>query len=304
MLADHPAYAASVTVFGLHRTFQILPVVSDCTEITPFHAFPAAITCCRINSGNVLTLPHQLAKLHFHLEPVCHAIPVTVAESGNKRGIECPDTVSLTFGIELPYEGFGLFCAHPVKVTEIRDVAEYRRQVHTDAETIPLILSCRGFPAYAGKPHQGGKIIQKMFYVFKRHNLTEMRLLQASRDERINKEMINTGETLPPCICTLNVNGQGMVKLCKIPLQVIFRVYLMEHLLGIVCHVFVPFFPFAVLNAEFTHRFSGNTFYILIYFILNSPKERGFDMSRDILCILRALLWNEKGSHHEIFSHT
>jgi hypothetical protein len=65
-------------------------------------------------------------------------------------------------------------------------------------------------------------------------------------------------ETLSPCICTLNVNSQGMVKMRKILLKVSFRVYLVEYLLGIVCHVFVPFFPFTVLGAEFTHRISSN----------------------------------------------
>ena len=44
MVTDRPAYTASVTVFKLYRTFHILPVIADCTEVTPLHTFPAAVT--------------------------------------------------------------------------------------------------------------------------------------------------------------------------------------------------------------------------------------------------------------------
>jgi hypothetical protein len=72
----------------------------------------------------------------------------------------------------------------------------------------------------------------------------------------------------------LNVNGQRMVKLRQIILQMIFRVYLVEHLLGIVLHVFIPFFPFTVLSAKLTHRISSDKLFPYLLYIEHSKRAR------------------------------
>jgi len=106
-----------------------------------------------------------------------------------------------------------------------------------------------------------------------------------SRHKRIDEEPIDMRETSFPRICTLNFNGEGMVKSRKVISEMIFRVNLTEYLHGIVLHVFVPFLAFAVLYAKFTHGISGDR-KLFVYFILNARKDRGFDIGILILCIL------------------
>lgn len=124
VFADRPAYAAAIAVLLPHRAFPVLTVIPDGAEIAPFQTLPAAIACRIIDFGDIFTLPHHLAKLHLHLKPVCHAIPVAVAQRSNERRIECPQTVGLPLVIELPDESLRLVSTQAVKVSEVRDIPE------------------------------------------------------------------------------------------------------------------------------------------------------------------------------------
>jgi hypothetical protein len=109
MFANRPAYAATITVLRLHRTFLVSPVIADRTEITALQTLPATITRRMINVCNIFALPHQLSELHCHLEPVRHAVSVTVTQGSNERRIECPETMSLSFDIKLSDKRFRFF---------------------------------------------------------------------------------------------------------------------------------------------------------------------------------------------------
>ena len=137
----------------LDSAFFVLPVICDTSQITSFETFPAPVTGKGIDISNIFAFPHDFANFHFHLDTVCHAVPVTIAECSDEGSIESPDTVGIAFRIEMAEMSFCFMSCEHVKVPEIRDILEQWSEIHSDTVTKPLLFRNRDFSTNAGKPY-------------------------------------------------------------------------------------------------------------------------------------------------------
>lgn len=213
ILACCSAYAASITIHNINRTFVVLSVIPDPAEVAPFHAFPASVTDEGINGCDIFSLPHDLSDLHLHLKTVSHAVPVAVTESGYERSIECPDTVRVAFEIKMTEIVLCFFDSEYVEVTEIRQFSEYRGEVHSYTKTEPLFLRDCDSPAYTRKPHDRGEIIEQVPGIFYRDDLTKVGFLQMPGQKRIDQETIETGQTSLPEVCCLCIDFEAATEI-------------------------------------------------------------------------------------------
>jgi len=223
-------------------------------KLADFPAVPAADTFCGLDASNILCLKHDLHQISGNLCPVSQAVPVTITDSANKRGLKSPYRMNQPLLVKFPQQSFGLLWSESLQGgTQVGIITENPNRVNPKSHAIASAeMSPGGAPADTGPPGNRTGQVNYLLRIFQWYHLPKMVLFHLPcgyfSDKPVVKGHLSPGPVQLACgfrITPLNVQQQAPDELFPIPPGCQFS--------GIVLHNLIPFLALTVFDIKFTH---------------------------------------------------